>query len=358
RAIADTTTKAERRERKRMEPPSEAGMEQRHCSRKAAVVGENKSLCFSPRDSAEKPGRARPGSNSFYRRFESIQLCTCCSDARLLVGRCAQRQPVGADPLPLLNQESIRFEEGADLRALPAGNVLQHRDEHRDGIAAEHGALRDLGYMTRLGNSDGEPIAEVDVQHDVNVGAAVADVHDVVGADLQLLLQVIEGRDFAVSSGGADNALDFARCVVEELSAVDVVSGHYAFQGGADHFHRRSRQNVEIEIVALDTAGQDLREQPDIFLQANALADFVKVLPAHTRAELGVVQQQIREFGALLHQVQPGHALGLALKLLGRNAQHFAKDVARVVEAKRLVEIAGEELAFDTFLLHGRLDSG
>ena len=39
--------------------------------------------------------------------------------------------------------------------------------------------------------------------------------------------------------------------------------------------------------------------------------------------KLRIVQQQVREFASLLHQVQARHALSLALEFLGRDAQKF-----------------------------------
>ena len=68
------------------------------------------------------------------------------------------------------------------------------------------------------------------------------------------------------------------------------------------------------------------------------------MLFAHFLAELGIVQQQVRQFRALLHQVQLGHALRLAFKFRSRNADQFTQYVAGIVESKGLVEVTGKKV--------------
>ena len=57
------------------------------------------------------------------------------------------------------------------------------------------------------------------------------------------------------------------------------------------------------------------------------------------------LQQQVRQFRALLHQVDFGHSLGLALEVLGGNANQFGQHVARIIKCERLVKVAGENVA-------------
>jgi hypothetical protein len=57
-------------------------------------------------------------------------------------------------------------------------------------------------------------------------------------------------------------------------------------------------------------------------------------------AEIGVVEDQVAEFRALLDKVDGGKALDLIVETV--ETDEFAEDDARVVEAESLVEIAGE----------------
>ena len=69
-------------------------------------------------------------------------------------------------------------------------------------------------------------VAVVHVQHDVHVGAAVADVDRAVGRDTQACLQLFDDRDLAVARRHADDRLHFARVrVVFELGSEDVIGG-------------------------------------------------------------------------------------------------------------------------------------
>src|SRR5690242_17534229 len=78
------------------------------------------------------------------------------------------------------------------------------------------------------------------------------------------------------------------------------------------------------------------------------------MLGACLRAELGIVQQQVGELTALLNEVQLGHPVRLALELAGRDAEYLGKNIPRVVETQRLIEITGEDVALPGlyFFLH------
>src|SRR4029077_18268007 len=86
----------------------------------------------------------------------------------------AQGHPVGADAVPFVDQEAARFEEGADLRAVPADDFFEDGDEQGERVVAEHGARGDVGDMLGFGDGDGEAVAGVDVEHYVDIGIAVA----------------------------------------------------------------------------------------------------------------------------------------------------------------------------------------
>ena len=109
--------------------------------------------------------------------------------------------------------------------------------------------------------------------------------------------------------------------------------------------------------MAVDARIEKLVKQLDVALQANALAHLAQMFLADLRLELRIVQQQVGEFRSLLHQVDLGHSLGLALELLGGNADQFGEHVAGIVEGERLVKVARENVAFQKFVCHILFDS-
>ena len=123
-----------------------------------------------------------------------------------------------------------------------------------------------------------------------------------------------------------------------------MVAGNDAFERGLNHLHRGRGEHIKIEVIAVHSVLENLVKQFDIFFQADVLAHFVQMLLAHFLAELGIVQQQIGQLRALLHQVQLGHALRLAFKFRSRNAHQFAQHVPGIVERQGLIEVAGKKV--------------
>ncbi len=72
--------------------------------------------------------------------------------------------------------------------------------------------------------------------------------------------------------------------------------------------------------MSIDAGFEDLVKQLDVTLEANSFADLVKMFLSNFRFEFGIVEQEIGEFGSLLHQVDLGHAFGFAFELGGGNA--------------------------------------
>src|SRR5437667_12077438 len=105
-------------------------------------------------------------------------------------------------------------------------------------------------------------------------------------------------------------------------------------------------------MVAWNPAIENLIQEGDIFFQANAFADFIKMFLADARLEFRIMQKQICELSSLLHQVEPRHAGGFALELRGWNANQFGEHVAGVVEGQRLVEVAGENVFLAGNVIH------
>src|SRR5215469_5899509 len=55
----------------------------------------------------------------------------------------ANRHNVGRDLVPLLNDEALLFQEGADLGTLPPDDFFKNRNQHTQRIVAEHGSFCD-----------------------------------------------------------------------------------------------------------------------------------------------------------------------------------------------------------------------
>ena len=48
--------------------------------------------------------------------------------------RRSNRQRIGADSLPILEDEAMRFKPGANARGIPTESVLENRNEHAEGV--------------------------------------------------------------------------------------------------------------------------------------------------------------------------------------------------------------------------------
>ena len=167
-------------------------------------------------------------------------------------------------------------------------------------------------------------------------------------ADAQGGANLFERGDFPPARGGADDGLDLAGRFVEAESRADNVIGrHDAFQRRLDDLLWRRGDDVKREFVAVGKFFERAREKIDIVLQTDALARFDQMFAPHA-AEIRVMKNQVREFGALLHQVDIGQAFHLVVKPV--KADEFAEYDARVVEAKGLVKIAGQKI----LLHHGK----
>ena len=59
-------------------------------------------------------------------------------------------------------------------------------------------------------------------------------------------------------------------------------------------------------------------------------------------AKLRIVPQQIREFRPLLDQLRAGQSVHFFLE--ATDAEHLTQHHARIVEAQRLIEVAGHEV--------------
>src|SRR4029077_10981960 len=139
------------------------------------------------------------------------------------------------------------------------------------------------------------------MQHHVNVGAAIAGVYDLGRPDLQLGLQLIEPGHLPIAGCGTSDGIDLARRGVAEFRPVDMIFGNDAFESRANDFDWCRRKYIEVKVVTVDSLLEKLVEKLDVVFQANSLAHLVEVFATNAGTKLGIMQQQISQFSALLH---------------------------------------------------------
>src|SRR5690349_22136492 len=133
------------------------------------------------------------------------------------------------------------------------------------------------------------------MEHDMNVGAAVADVHHSLAGHAELCANLIDGRDFAVSGWYAPHVIDLTGGAIElETGPDDAFGRDDAVEGRMDDFLRRGGHDEEIELITLDAACKAVHEHVDVALEANTPTGGDEIVPADA-SKLRVVPQEIGE---------------------------------------------------------------
>src|SRR5207248_8627934 len=144
---------------------------------------------------------------------------------------------------------------------IPSCNILKNRRKNSESVEAEHSALGPLRYVLDFRNREGIAVANVGIQHHVNIRAGVAAVNDMVGPDLRPRLQLIENENLSISRSGASNGFNFTGFVVLKFRAVNVAFGNHSLKRGLHNLYRCGRKNVEVEMVPRNPALQNLVQQ-------------------------------------------------------------------------------------------------
>jgi len=140
----------------------------------------------------------------------------------------------------------------------------------------------------------------------------------------------------AVAGRDAQNRLDLTGFGgILEAGADDVIGRHDAFQRRLNDLFRGGGDDVEGEVATLQILHQ-FHEGGDVLFKSDALANLMQMFAADA-AVLGIVEQEVGELRALLHEMGPGQTGDFFLEI--RGSEQFAQDEAGVVEAERLVEI-------------------
>ena len=120
-----------------------------------------------------------------------------------------------------------------------------------------------------------------------------------------------------------------------------MIRRHDSLQRRPHDLFGRRRDDVELEVMALDAVAQEPGQQRDVALQADAASDFGQILPAHAPV-FGIVAHEVGQLAALLHKVQPREASHLVLET--GDAEQLAQRDTGIVETERLIEIACEQI--------------
>src|SRR5258708_7059141 len=160
----------------------------------------------------------------------SGSLDSCCLRSG---GRFPDSEKVGPDFLPLVDLQSMRFEQGSDAeRVCPPDDILQNWHEDAQGVIAQDRPLRDRGKELAFGDRNGVTLEPIHVQHRVDVGAPVTHVYDVVGTYVQCRLQVGQHGYLPIARGDPVDRLDLSRRrVIVEAGPEDVIGRKNALQG-------------------------------------------------------------------------------------------------------------------------------
>src|SRR5258708_7053346 len=259
---------------------------------------------------------------------------------RHVLGGILNGEPVGAHFVPLEQSQAVGSEEAADARGVPAQNFFEHGDQDAHGVVTDNSALGDTGDELGFGDGDGKAVVLIDVHHNGQVGAAIAHVNDLIVADAEVRAKLLEHGDFAPAGRGANDGVDFAGgFIVTEARAEDVIRRNDSVKRRLDDLLRCGGDHVEMKFVAFSEIIKRACEERDVVLQTDALAGFLEVRTADF-AEIRVMENEIAELRALLDEVHLRQALDLLVEAV--KADELAKNNPRVVEAKRLVEIAGQ----------------
>src|ERR1039458_5284714 len=114
---------------------------------------------------------------------------------------------------------------------VPAHHLFQDGNEDGQCAVADHGTLGDRRQVLVLGNGNGEAIAPIHVHHHMDVGTAIANVHDAVRPGPEIFEQLVDNGDLAVAGSHLKDAFDFAVLVVFKLRAVNMIGGKAALGG-------------------------------------------------------------------------------------------------------------------------------
>jgi hypothetical protein len=142
----------------------------------------------------------------------------------------------------------VLLEQPANVRRRVLRNLFQDGHEHAERVVADDRAPRDFGNVPRLRHGDRQPVATIDVQHHVQVGGTVADVHDSLARHAERGTECLHCGDLAVAGGDALHRRDPDGVpVVRQPRADDVARRHDVLQRRMHDLVLRGGHHIELE---------------------------------------------------------------------------------------------------------------
>jgi hypothetical protein len=152
----------------------------------------------------------------------------------------------------------------------------------------------------------------------MNIGASVTDVHNAVIAYLERRLQLFEYGNLPIARRNADDGLDLSRgSVIVKARSENMVVRNDTFERRLNNLLGGSGDHVEGEGTPVEIL-QQLRKKADIRLKTNLFPYLDEVLFSDTPI-LGVMQQEVSQFTALLDEMHARQTIDLLGKVRGAN---------------------------------------
>src|SRR5208283_2495658 len=204
---------------------------------------------------------------------------------------------------PFIQRQSVGFEQCPNVPRSPLEKLVENGHHDAERAIAEHRTIGNSRELLVLGNRNREPVTIIDVQHDMNVRTAVADVDHAIRSDAQSLLELLDDRDLAVAGGHALDGADFARAGVEfQFGSINVLGRHYAGQSRSHDLPGRGGYHEEGKTIALGAEAQKFDQRRNRALEANAAPGLHQMFTTNA-AELRIVPDQIGQLAALLYEI-------------------------------------------------------
>ena len=171
---------------------------------------------------------------------------------------------IGAGPLPFVQRQAIRLEQRPDLARIPSEHLIENRHHHRERVVAEHRAPGDSRELLVLGDGNREAVAIVDVQHDVHVGTAVADVDRALRLESRAATRAPRRPQPFRNRPARARSIAPRRTTGSKSSSVPKMwSGcNDTFERRLNHFARRRRDHEERELTARRFRARGIRPAP------------------------------------------------------------------------------------------------
>src|SRR6202035_1966015 len=140
---------------------------------------------------------------------------------------------------PLIQGQPVTLKQFPDVASLPVEELIKSGNHDAEGVFTEHRAFGNARQLLIFRYGNRKSVMVIYMQHDVNIGTAIADIDHPIGGNTQSTLEFLHYRDLAIAGGHALDGTNFAGASVElEFGAVNAFRRHDAVERGNDDFAR------------------------------------------------------------------------------------------------------------------------